>query len=254
MKNWLVFLMILFLGFTVFGFSSRDKTLYYAAPHFPPWDITLEKNNFSGINADVIHTIAKEMGLDFQPVGCPWKRCLLYLEEGKIDIAGTVGRTPERERFLHFIEPTYAKAPDQVFYLPINSKVEIRSFEDLYQFDSIGIERGARIFPRFDKDAKLKKDEITDLDQLLRMLDRGRLDVVAGNEMVMDYIINKTGMNGKFKKASYRFVSNEMEYLAISKKSPHIKRLAEISQVVRKLKESGKIDAYIRHYTKEKFE
>jgi polar amino acid transport system substrate-binding protein len=165
-------------------------------------------------------------------------------------MAGTVGRTPERERYLIFIEPTYAKVPDQVFYLPINSNAKIISYEDLYQFKLIGIERGARVSPRFDQDQKLMKQYKSELDQLLRMIVNDRLEVIAGNEMVIDYLINEMGFHGQFRKASFRFISNDMEYLAISKKSPHAKQLAKISQIIHKMKASGKIQDYIEFYTK----
>lgn len=250
MKPKIKLVLVLFLGLASLGLSSRDTTLHYAATHFPPWDINIEETEVSGINADVIRTIADELKLTFEPVRCPWKRCLSLLEEGKIDMAGTVGRTPERERYLNFIEPPYAKVPDQVLYLPQKAAVEITTYYDLYQFKSIGIERGARVAPEFDNDTTLNKIEITKLEQLLMMLDRGRLDVIAGNEMVMDYMIKALGMSGKFKKASFRFESDDMEYLAISKKSPHIERLAEISQIISKLKSSGKIQMYIDSYTK----
>lgn len=249
MKIKIITILIIILGVLFIGASSRNRTLYYAAPHFPPWDINTEGNEVKGINADIIRSIAKELGLTFEPIQCPWKRCLSLLEHGKIDMAGTVGRKPERERYLHFIEPTYAKVPDQVFYLPINSEFEIRAYEDLYQSKGIGIERGARVSPRFDEDTKLRKEDKAELIQIIKMLNSGRLEVVAGNEMVMDYMIKKKGMQGKFRKAKFRFVSDGMEYLAISKKSPHAERLAEISRIVHKMKESGKIQEYIQNYT-----
>lgn len=242
-------LLLMFIIF-VCGFSSRDTTLYYAATHFPPWDINLEEKEARGVNADIIRHIAKELGLTFEPVKCPWKRCLQLLEEGKIDMAGTVGRTPERERFLHFVEPTYAPVPDQVFYLPAESNVEISSYQDLYQLKAIGIERGARVSPKFDQDTKLMKYEVSTLKQLLLMLEHDRLDVFAGNEMVTDYMILEMGLHGKFKKATFRFVSGGMEYLAISRNSPHAKRLSEISRIVTDMKISGEIQKYIEKYTK----
>jgi ABC-type amino acid transport substrate-binding protein len=76
------------------------------------------------------------------------------------------------------------------------------------------------------------------------------LDVIAGNEMVIDYMIKKMGLHGKFRKAYYRFVIKEMEYFAFSKKSPHFKRLPEINQILQEMKKSGKIQEYIDHYTR----
>jgi polar amino acid transport system substrate-binding protein len=165
-------------------------------------------------------------------------------------MAGTVGRTPERESYLIFIEPTYAKVPDQVFYLPTHAETDIQKYEDLYQLRAIGVERGARVSPRFDQDTKLKKRDIAELKQLVRMLDRGRLDAIAGNEMVLDYMIAEMRLQGKFRKASFRFVSGGMEFLAISRKSPHVKRLSEISAIIQKLKKNGKIQTYIDYYTR----
>lgn len=249
MNRKLIILAVLAAALIGYGFSSRQNVLYYAATDFPPWDINEAGRPASGINADVIRAVAESLGLTFQPVRCPWKRCLMLLEEGTIDMAGTVKRTEERERFLHFIEPTYAPVPDQVFYLRVESDALINRYEDLYLFDKIGLERGAKVSPRFDQDDELKRFEAAKLEQLLYMLKRGRLQVIVGNEVVMDYLIGKMAMRGIFKKASFRFVSEDWEYLAISKSSPHMKRMAEISQAVQTLKDSGKIDAFIKTYS-----
>ena len=251
MKKFLIIFFILTLGLVSYGFSTRNETLYYAAPHFPPWDINPNEDVSLGINADVISSIAKELELNFQPVQCSWKRCLLELKEGNIDMAGTVGRKPERELYLHFIEPTYAKIPDQVCYFPTDDKLEIKKYQDLYRLNKIGVERGARVSPSFDQDSTLMKIEITKLDQLFKMLDLRRLDVVVGNEMVMDYMIKELGLHGKFQKTPFRFKSIGEEYLVISKKSPHAKRFAEISQIINKMKENGNIQEYINYYTKD---
>lgn len=125
MKKIIIIIFILIIGVVSFGFSMRNETLYYAATHFPPWDINPNEEVSSRINADVISSIAKELALNFQPVHCPWKRCLSQLKEGKIDMAGTVGRKPERELYLHFIDPPYAKVPDQVFYYSTDNKHKI---------------------------------------------------------------------------------------------------------------------------------
>lgn len=249
MNRKLIVLAILVVASIAYGFSSRQDVLYYAATDFPPWDINEAGRPASGINADVIRAVAESLGLTFQPVRCPWKRCLMLLEEGTVDMAGSVKRTEERERFLHFIEPTYAPVPDQVFYLPVKSDAFINRYEDLYRFDRIGQERGAKVSPRFDQDDKLNRFEVAKLEQLLLMLKRGRLAVVVGNEVVMDYLIGKLAMRGIFKKASFRFVSQDWEYMVVSKRSPHINRMAEISQAVQELKDSGKIDAFIENYS-----
>ena len=246
----LIVALLLSLASVSNGVSARDEILYYAAPHFPPWDINPNETASSGINVDVIRSIANDLGLRAQPIVCPWKRCLVLLEQGKIDMAGTVGKKPERERYLQFIEPSYAKTPDQVFYLPQTSPIELNAYRDLYQFDRIGIERGARVSPRFDQDTRLMKEELARLDQLLNMLDKNRLDVVVGNEMVMDYMIKEMGLQDRFRKAPFKFTSRGGEYLTISKKSPHAKRFHEIGEIIRKMKENGQIETVIEHYIK----
>ena len=172
------------------------------------------------------------------------------MEEGEIDMAGTVGKTAERGVFLHFMEPTYAKVPDQVFYLLNNSKTDIRRYEDLHQLNAIGVERGARVSLRFDQDAELSKDDVSTLNQLFLMLDQNRLDAFVGNEMVTDYLIKEMGLQERFKKARFRFTSGGSEYLAISKKSPHVKRIEEISDIINEMKLDGTIQKYIQRYTK----
>ena len=84
------------------------------------------------------------------------------------------------------------------------------------------------------------------------MLELGRIDTVAGNEMAIDYLMMQAGIAGKFDKGQYKYIPKEGEtgvYLVLSKKSVHSDKLSEISKIVDQMKKIGRIDTYVKKYT-----
>ncbi|MCP4679971.1 MAG: amino acid ABC transporter substrate-binding protein [Deltaproteobacteria bacterium] len=229
-------------------YLSSAEELIYVSTYYPPYDIHLRKGDVSGIDYDIFVEVAKRLGLKLKVIKCPWRRCLSMLEEGKADVAGAVSKKPSFEVFLHFVEPAYFKEKSFAYYFRKGEGNRVQKHEDLYKLKTIGYERGAANYKRFNEDKRLKKKDIIKSVQLFMMLEVGRLDAVLGNELTFDYLIASLGFAGKFEKAPFKYTSRWGEYLVVSKKSPHAGKLSLISKIFKEIKESGRFDSYVKKY------
>ena len=80
-------------------------------------------------------------------------------------------------------------------------------------------------------------------ETVLRILERGRVDLIIGMEMNMDYLIALQGMQEKIEKAPYRITIESPSYIAVSKNSPFLGTVAApLSAVVSQMVETGEIE------------
>lgn len=203
--------------------SVNAEELIVAIDNYPPWTI-IEKKPYRGIDVDIINTLAADLSLTVKFVTCPFKRCLAMLEYGQVDLMPGLFKTPEREKYMAFIEPAYFDDPPKSFYINRKNVKQIHDYEDLKTL-TIGVKRGASYFEKFDKDLQLNKFVVTNEIQLLSLLKIGRIDTFISTESLADYLIAKEGFAGEFIKAQFHYGKGDVSYLAISKKSALLKKM-----------------------------
>jgi polar amino acid transport system substrate-binding protein len=235
------------------GAVGGDKIRYAIFPA-PPYMIgeDREGQDVSGIDVDIVREIARRMKLEVEYVRCPWARCLAMMQSGEADLLSSVWKRPEREAYLRFFDTPFLDELPITFYFKKGSGRIIDKYEDLYLLNSIGVLRGAGYFNRFDKDAKLKKQEVTSQDQLLPMLMNDRFEAMAGYVPTENYRLVVEGYVGKIERAAYEFIENAPIYMAISRKSPLVGRFDEFNQVNSALANEGVLkrirDVYYQRY------
>lgn len=218
--NVLALIFMLFL--TTFNAVKADE-LVVAIDHYPPWSI-IDQTPYRGIDVEIINTLADDLSLTIKYVTCPFKRCLAMMENGQVDFMPGLFKTPEREKYMTFIEPAYFDDPPKVFYTNKNSSKKIERYQDLKTL-TIGVKRGASYFEKFDKDTNLEKFVVTEDIQLLKLLKIGRIDTFISTESFADYLIAKNGFTGAFSKASFHYGQGDVSYLALSKKSAFLNKM-----------------------------
>jgi polar amino acid transport system substrate-binding protein len=109
----------------------------------PPYRIIGSTNgapSYSGIYVDVLREIAAATGLTLEFVELPFARALRVMQEGEADIMLGPNRAPEREVYLHYLEPPLPQEPK--VFLPVAAAAPIRGYDDLAG-RRIAIRRGA---------------------------------------------------------------------------------------------------------------
>ena len=186
------------------------------------------------------------MKIHFVP--CPWRRCLEEVKKGRADFITSAAKTTAREAFLHFIEPPYILKETHAFYILSGSDVHIQKYEDLYNY-KIGVTRGAIYFPRFDEDTKIKKHIVAQDNQRPKMLIVQRIDAFIGKEEQIDYMVKMNGYKGKIIKSPYKNIAEKYpSYMALSKKSRHVKLIPQLSKVMKQLVNEKKVNEIMKKY------
>ena len=83
-KQYIWALFLLGIQFQTNPVHAEEK-LRYAIYHWPPYGLT-EQAQISGISYDVGMEVANRLGMKFEVRVCPFKRCLLEMESGSLDL------------------------------------------------------------------------------------------------------------------------------------------------------------------------
>ena len=98
------------------AFAAAHGPIRYAPdPLFPPFEFLDSSGVARGITPDLLIIMGKKLRVEFRTVAYPtWSDVLEAAKRGKVDLLGTLTRTPAREGFLLFSKP-YLSVPYVLF-------------------------------------------------------------------------------------------------------------------------------------------
>jgi polar amino acid transport system substrate-binding protein len=232
------------------GINKSEKILRYAVFPAPPYMIGAgnEDTEMSGIDVDIAQEIAGRLKLQLNFIKCTWDRCLELMKNGEADLLSSAYKKPEREDYMLYFDSPYLDRLPIAFYSLKEKAYSIKKYEDIYQFERVGVLKGASYFERFDKDGLVKKFEVPSQDQLFPMLLAGRLDLMAGYLPTENYWIQVSGLSDKIERSDFEFAEQALVYMTISKKSPFAGRFQEFNQINQDLLKEGFIPHTIQTY------
>ncbi len=222
----------------------------YAVFPAPPYMIGVGEENsaISGIDVEIVQEIALRMNLKIEFIPCTWARCLELMKSGEADLISSAYKKPDREEYMtYLLEPFLDKLPIAFYFLK-GKNYSVVNYEDIYQFNSIGVLNGASYFERFDQDARAGKFPVPSQDQLFPMLLAGRLDAVAGYVPTENYRITIGGYRDQIERSEYEYQEQALVYMAISKKAQLVARIDQINQINHQLIAEGFISKIVNRY------
>ena len=194
----------------------------------------------SNPNIDVLEAVAARLGVKLKLIRAPFKRALLMMRDGDLDIMAGLLKKPERETYICYIQPPYKTRSDTVFFVPLGKANLIMDYEDLFPL-RIGTTLGAKYFPRFDQDSSLTKETVPGGENSLRMLLAGRIQAVASSEGDGIELADKMGILDKIEMARFRFCGKKNVYIGLSKASRIRERIPGIADTITSMTESGEL-------------
>ncbi len=210
---------------------ADGDVLRVAFNELPPWKMHDASGRPAGPDIDFLGAVAERMGLTVEYVELPFKRGLKKLEIGELDMMTGVLRRPEREEYLHYIQPPYKKVSDKAFFVLTGREESIVRHEDLYGL-RIGTNLGGRYYPEFDNDTRIDKHPVATPELSFRMLLAGRIDAVVMTESVGEYRLERLGLSDRIGKARYVHREDQDVFLVLSRQSGFAPRLDEFNRVV----------------------
>ena len=124
------------------------------------------------------------MTLSFKVV--PWKRALEMTRIGVADGILAPIHTEEREKFLYY--PSEAIMVEKTVFLGLKgTPLKIARTDDLEKIE-VGVVRGYAYTPEFDNNTRIKKIVCNNEQEMVNMIDAGRIPVIIGEETVLRYV------------------------------------------------------------------
>lgn len=220
-------------GSSLSGFAAEKYTVASDCT-WPPMEILDENKQPMGYSIDYIKAVAKECGIEVEPVNVAWDGILSGVMTGKYDlVASSVTITPERAKQVQFTEP-YMEV-DQAVILPAGQKIE--NLTDLNGKKVGGQISTTGIFTL--RNNKINSDikEYDDIGLAIQDLVAGRLDaVICDYPVAMYYVHKKPDTAGKID-STFKFPTDERYAFVIQKGRPEL--LAKLNQCIRQVKDKG---------------
>lgn len=207
-------------------------TVTVGANHAPPYRI-LEGGKATGLYIDIFEEIADRLGWDVNYREAPFRRVLRMVQQGQVDIMLGPLETEDRTRMMEFVAPAFP--PERRLFFYMDERHRIDGYSDLYG-RAIGVLEGASYFSRFDDDPELLKESAPRYENLMLMMQKGRVDVVIAPELVGLYTVQKLGMDVS---VSPFFVPGERSYIAVSKTSPALRYADDIRAALKLIEMEG---------------
>jgi len=200
-----------------------------------------------GIIGDIVIEASKR--LDIRPVvisPTPWKRTLLLLSLGRIDVIAGVIKTEERARQFRFsdaITSTQLK-----IIVKKNQQFKFKTIKHLRNRRGLKI-RGHSLGNKNDKYAQenLVIEEVHEASSIMKMLVAGRADYGIYEVHGAKRQINKMKLNSELTLLD-QALTEEPIFVVFSKKSPCSWKAARFFQVFSDMKQDGTINKIIEFY------
>ena len=185
MKKVTIFTMILFFGVVSIGFPCELIVRVPMGNTYLPFFEQDQNGKWSGLAIEIAEALLEESGCKPVYKSLPFPRALEDLKKGKIHLMLNLTATDERGKFTNFIGPQLNETV--VLVIRKVSPPNIASLDDFKKLPkSIGVERGKVYGKAFEekrsKDAEFRKklEEVTEVNLLELMLEKGRISGFLG--------------------------------------------------------------------------
>lgn len=172
--------------------KNKGKIIYGADINAPPLRfLDKEDGQYKGLVLDYLHALSLELGVNIETKPFVWATALEKLSEGETDLCDMF-ESPERAKKYLFTKPIY-NLRGTVAVLRNSNINDLKDIEG----KKIALQKGDYTNEYFNqnyKDAKIVF--VNDLSEALNLLINNKVEVVAGDEPVLLYFINKMKLSG----------------------------------------------------------
>lgn len=239
----LIFLIVLL--FSVPAWSGQ--VIKVGVGHFPPW-VYSAGSELKGADKELMIEIFKKMGVGYEFKYLTFNQILEGLKDGKIDIASGLLYREERDSYIQYISPPLRTKDPKAFYYLKKTKLRINKYKDIFGY-RLGVCKGLKYFPVFDMDRRFEKVPSKHLENSLKLLVQGKVDIVISSELLADYQIREMGLQRQIAKADFRYDPRSIPiYLGMSRKSVFLDRSEELGAILRYFQKNGEQKRLVEKY------
>lgn len=201
--------------------AAASKVLRVVTEEFPPYNYT-EDGKVIGIATEVIRKVLTELKLDVKIEVLPWSRALGTAEQNENVLIYCIGRNKTREskfKWVGVIAPTKY----YLFSKADREDIQINKLDDAKKYTIATMINGVREQYLKANGFVVGKqlDSVSKIEQGLKMLVKGRVDLWASNEFTGYYLMKKLGLRKEDFKRAYFIdgLPSEGYYMAFGNKT-----------------------------------
>jgi ABC-type amino acid transport substrate-binding protein len=203
------------------------------------------QGNPTGVHWDYVQAIAQRTGIKMKPRLVPKTRLIKDLKTGDTDGA-IMFRSKKRDGYV-----TYAGMLREIKIVAINRKGKpLNTYNDLYHSKGIGVQKGTHLNPKFDADNRLIKYEVSNYGQMIKMLEKRRIDTATGNAIALANLLNKKNLSNRVEHPGIVLGAKE-QWFHISNRSGHLDKTRKINKAIEELRAEGVLDKILTKHVGE---
>ena len=199
------------------------------------------EGKISGYHVDVIDELASRSGICIDKSLVPYSRALKGLKYGEYD-AGIVVRQEKMDPKLIYLTKILTS---KTVLVPRNG-ITFSHYQQLSEL-IIGKLRGVDLDNTLAKSFNLLLIDLHSYEQGIRLLQKGRIDAIAGNSLMLG-IVNKLGLVDTVDFKAQLVLGKKEIWLAFSNKSSHIEQLNTVKQAAQAMVEDGSLELILEEY------
>jgi polar amino acid transport system substrate-binding protein len=196
----------------------------------------------TGVHWEHLTAIEKTSDLCLNKMILPYPRIWQSIKKGRHD-GGIIFKSESSSKFVEYVAKIRSV---KIVVIPVKG-IEINSYEDLKNI-RIGKTRGTHLSEQFDQDSSLNIIELNNYSQATQMIDRGRIDAIAGSVLVLTYQLKKYNALNSVDLTHKLVLGEKEQWLQLSKKSQHLDKIPQLRIAIEKLKQDGSLDAIMDKY------
>jgi polar amino acid transport system substrate-binding protein len=225
-------------------------SLVLMSEEFPPYNFTDNNGDRKGTSIDLMVLILERMNSqktrkDIEML--PWTRAYQKIQKEKNTVLFAMVKTTEREKLFKWVGPI--STANNALIARKSQKIKIGSIEDAKKY-TIGVVRDAAAAELVRK-AGIPWENLNVVakpEQNILKLERGRIDLIAYDEIVTRWILRDKGMKPEDFETVYLLEKGE-HYFAFNKDTPDA-LIQRMQAILDDLKKEGKYQEILDKYLK----
>ncbi|GAA5315351.1 MAG: transporter substrate-binding domain-containing protein [Candidatus Pelagadaptatus aseana] len=215
-----------------------------------PPDMFFKGNQPAGPIKEIAELALSRAGHSIHWQAVPWKRTQFMARAGNTDLLVRHSMTPEREQYLAPILIGY-ELRNVLFVKAPGKTIRVKHFKDLKQY-RIGQRRGHFYARDFNDANNLNRELVNNHEQLVRMLQAGRIDLAVINDSEQGDLEALLAIDGSAI-AEYKISYFNGRYCSIPLKSPAYAFFDDINREFFAMRASGEITEIMQRHGAEPF-
>ncbi len=247
----LLFICLYLISMTINANESNDILFSIAAPESEPFVYTDNKGLPQGFLVEFFTLVKAQTGIQVNISILPWSRALLEVKKGNIDALMPTIYTKERAEYI-----VYSPEPLVVFNtVLLKRKTDNFIIEDITKVGNdlviakIRAMSMGKVFDDAERDGKISVVEVRDFDDAIKMLAKGRVDLVGCIDYIAHSSLKKLNLLNSID--IIHFTDKvEPAYLAFSIKYSKKENINELMSLINQVKSTAEYRALVIRFLK----